>query len=96
MCEIWGCCHVAWCKRGEAVEKEGEGGGGALFESRPWYGKQPCWTAQHPGRPLDYIKGQIGDFELYHGCRPYDFCCNSVQSGRSPIHVFQRQESSTL
>ena len=35
------------------------------------------WSAQLPGRPPDYIKGQIGGFilhKLYRGCRPYNFC----------------------
>ena len=34
-------------------------------------------SAQHPGRPPDYIKGQIDGFvlyKLYSGCRPYDVC----------------------
>ena len=30
---------ILLCKRGEAVEKR-RGGGGVLFESRPWYRKQ--------------------------------------------------------
>ena len=25
VCEIWRCCHVPWCKRGEAIEKDGGG-----------------------------------------------------------------------
>ena len=29
MCEIWECCHVLWCKRGEAVGNRR--GGGTLF-----------------------------------------------------------------
>ena len=24
-----------------------------------------CWSAQHAGRPPDYIKGQIGGFVLH-------------------------------
>ena len=48
MCEIWGCCHVLWCRRGEAVEKRR---GGGMFESRPLYGKT-----------LALVKGQIGGF----------------------------------
>ena len=66
MWEIWGCCHVSWCRRGEAVEKR-EGGG--LFESRPWHGSGCVGVLSIQ---VDYIKGQISGFVL-HMCRPYDF-----------------------
>ena len=40
--------------------------------------KVETWrSTQHPGRPPDHIKGQLGGFvvhKLYYGCRPYDFC----------------------
>ena len=54
LCEIWGCCPVPWCRRGEVVKKKKGGGGGVgwgLFESRPWYGKT-----------LALVKGQIDGF----------------------------------
>ena len=65
MCEIWGSCGV----REERLLKREKGG----VESRL------VWEAEtwHPGRPPDYIKGQIGGFalhKLYRWCRPYDFC----------------------
>ena len=59
---------MLWCKRGEAVEKRG-GGRCCLRADQA----ENWWSAQHPGRPPDYIKGPIGGL-LYHGCRPYDFC----------------------
>ena len=60
MCEIWGCCSV---REERLLRKEG----GVLFESRPWYGKRKIgWHAQLPGRPPDYIKGQIGGFILQY------------------------------
>ena len=38
VCEIWGCCGV---REARLLRKEvGGGGGGLLFESRPWYGKR--------------------------------------------------------
>ena len=42
-----------------------------VWEAETWR------SVQHPGRPPDYIKGQIGGFvldKLYLGSRPYDFC----------------------
>ena len=58
---------MLWCKRGEAVEKR-RGGGGVLFESRPWYAwKAETWrSTHHPVRTPDYIKGQIGGFVLQY------------------------------
>ena len=64
MCEIWGCHGV----REERLLRKEEGGGGVLFESRPWYEKRKI------GRVLSQIG--IGGFvrpKLYHGCRSYDF-----------------------
>ena len=56
-----------------------------------------CEICQHPGRPPDYIKGQIGCFvlhKLYTGADLTIF----VRQGYSlhGIQVFQTQESSTL
>ena len=50
--------HVPWCKRGEAVEKRG--GGGGLLRADRSVGSKNWWSALHPGRPRDYIKGHIG------------------------------------
>ena len=59
VCEIWRCCGL----REERLLRK-EGGGGGLFESRPWYGK---WKI---GGVLSiHIKGQIGGYvlhKLYH------------------------------
>ena len=53
------------------LRKEGGGGG------RGWCLRAENWrSTQHPGRPPDFMKGQIGGFVLHklcHGFRPYGF-----------------------
>ena len=68
MCEIWECCGV----REERLLRK-EGGGGCLRADHGM-GSGTWRSAQHPGRPPDYIKGQIVLHKLYQRCRPYDFC----------------------
>ena len=73
--------------------------GRRLFESRPCYGNGCVGVLSIQ---VDFqITSRVRLVVWYYiyfttGCRPYDFRYNSTQSGRSPIHVFQRQESSTL
>ena len=61
---------VLWCKRGEAGEKRR---GGSCLRADHGMEAETWRSAQHPGRPPDYIKGQIGGSVLhkfYQGCRP--------------------------
>ena len=68
---------MLWFKRGEAVEKRrggGGGGGGCCLRAAMVWEVENWRSAQHPGKPPDYIKGGFVLHKLYHGCRSYDFC----------------------
>ena len=59
-------------------EKGWGGGGGACLRADHGMASAvlEC-SASHPGRPPDYIKGQVDGFvqhKFYHRCKPYDFC----------------------
>ena len=73
--EIWACRGVRLLRREGGG---GGGGGGCCLRADHGMGSADTWrSAQHPGRPPDYIKRRIGGFvlhKLYHRCRPYDFC----------------------
>ena len=90
MCEIWKCCGV---REERLLRKEG-GGGGVLFESRPWYRK---WK-------LGGVLSLQVDLQITSRDRLVVLYCINYATGADltmsvklwQIHVFQRQESSTL
>ena len=60
------------------------------------YGSAATATPGGTATTDDYIKGQIGGFVPHKRVQTLRAEYNSVESGRSPIRVFQRQVSSNL